>query len=224
MAKPLIEIACFSIEAAEIAQNAGATRIEFCVDKSVGGITPPYELLREARKRIQIPLFVMIRPRAGNFLYNDIEFAEMQNAISFCKEIGIDGVVWGILKEDRTINIVQNQQLIALASPLSCTFHRAFDEIPNKSEALEQLIQMGFQNVLTSGGEGNAVDFLVELKNLVQQAVNRICIMAGGGIRSHNISHIYQQTKVIALHSAAILTGDLPDAVEIRKLIAIKEI
>jgi len=219
MAKPLIEIACFRVEAAQIAQAAGANRVELCVDKSIGGITPPLEMLRIARNLIHIPLFVMIRPRAGNFLYNEEELRQMENTILFCKEIGIDGCVFGMLNEDKTLNIKQNERLIRIAAPLSCTFHRAFDEIPNKSEALEQLIELGFQNILTSAGEGNVVEFLPELADLVRQATNRICIMAGGGIRSGNIVHIYAQTKVNALHSAAILAGDLPDAVEIQKLI-----
>jgi copper homeostasis protein len=223
MANPLIEIACFSLEAAEIAQAAGANRIELCVDKSVGGITPPYEMLQAARKLIHIPLFIMIRPREGNFIYSEQELKEMENAVLFCKKIGIDGLVFGILKEDKTLNIKENERLLRLASPLPCTFHRAFDEIPNKSEAVEQLINLDFQNLLTSGGEGNAMDFLAELKNLVQQAANKICIMAGGGIRSNNISHIYEETKVKALHSAALLTEDLPDAAEIQKLIAFKK-
>lgn len=215
----MIEIACFSLEAARIAQAAGADRIEFCVDKSLGGITPSQQAIEAARKAIEIPLFVMIRPRGGNFTYNEAEFAQMQADIMFCKECGIDGFVFGILQEDNTLNIAQNTCLVQLANPLPCTFHRAFDGIKDKSLALTQVIDCGFQRILTSGGEGNAKDFLPQLAQLMQQAQNRIIIMPGGGIRSHDIATIHTAIQANEYHSAAIETGDLPNEMEIRRLV-----
>ena len=214
-----LEIACFSLEAARIAQAAGASRIEFCAGKSLGGITPPFDLIAAARAEISLPLYVMIRPRGGDFVYNEAELAEMKQAILFCEEIGIEGFVFGILSENKTINIVGNQALVRLAAPLPCTFHRAFDAVLDKKTALEQLIHCGFQCLLTSGGEGNAEDFLPQLAALIQQAQQRIVVMPGGGIRSHNIAHIQQVTQASMFHSAGILQGELPDEGEIRRAI-----
>lgn len=217
----IIEIACFSLEAALIAQAAGASRIEFCIDKPQGGISPDFDLIKAARKAIQIPLYIMIRPRGGNFVYNNAEFQQMKETILGAKEMGIDGFVFGILTNDNTLHIAQNQALVQLAAPLPCTFHRAFDGILNKKTALSQVIDCGFKNLLTAGGEGNAISFLPQLAELVQQAENKLVVMPGGGIRSSNIAQIQAETKAKAIHSAGIITGDLPDAAEIKQLIAL---
>ncbi len=217
----IIEIACFSLEAALIAQAAGANRIEFCIDKSQGGISPSFALMQAVRAAIHIPLYMMIRPRGGDFVYNTTELVQMSAMIVWAKELGINGFVFGILNSDNTINLAENQALVQLAAPLPCTFHRAFDGILDKKIALNQLIDMGFQCLLTAGGEGNALYFLPELSALIKQAQNKIGVMPGGGIRSSNLAQIQAATNAEAYHSAGIITGDLPDAAEIKQLIAL---
>ena len=132
-----IEIACFSLEAALIAQAAGASRIEFCIDKSQGGISPDFALMQAVRAAIHIPLYMMIRPRGGYFVYNNAEFQQMKEMILWAKEMGINGFVFGILNNDNTLNVAQNQTLVQLAAPLPCTFHRAFDGILDKKNSLK---------------------------------------------------------------------------------------
>lgn len=216
-----IEIACFSLEAALIAQAAGASRIEFCIDKSQGGISPDFALMKAVRAVIHIPLYMMIRPRGGNFVYNKMEFEQMKKMILWAKELGINGFVFGILNSDNTLNVAENQALVQLAAPLPCTFHRAFDGILDKKTALNQLIDCGFQCLLTAGGEGNAISFLPELSALIKQAENQLIVMPGGGIRSSNIAQIQAKTNAKAIHSAGIICGDLPDEAEIKQLIAL---
>ena len=201
---PSLEIACFTLESAEIAQKSGADRIELCVEMSIGGTTPSLEMIQNAKAKINIPIYVMIRPRGGNFVYNDTEFEWMQSKIKVVKEMGINGFVFGILDAQNKINKIQNETLVSLAKPLPCTFHRAFDEVSNPFEALEELIVCGFQTILTSGNAKNVTEGVTQLKRLVQKANNRIIIMPGGGLRSSNVKEIYTQTKAIFYHSSAI--------------------
>ena len=124
-----IEIACFNLESAVIAQKAGADRVELCADMSVGGITPTIEIIQQVREHLTIDLYVMIRPRGGNFVYSEAEFEQMKSEIETIKKLDVNGFVFGILKDDNTINIEQNKVLVELVKPFSCTFHRAFDEV-----------------------------------------------------------------------------------------------
>ena len=124
-----IEIACFNLESALIAQKAGADRVELCADMLVGGTTPIIETIQQARKHLTIDLYVMIRTRGGNFVYSGAEFEQMKSEIEAIKKLGVNGFVFGILKDDNTINIEQNKVLVELANPFPCTFHRAFDAI-----------------------------------------------------------------------------------------------
>jgi copper homeostasis protein len=202
-----IEIACFNLESALIAQKAGADRVELCANMSVGGTTPTVEIIQQAREHLTIDLYIMIRPRGGNFVYSDSEFEQMKSEIETIKKLGINGFVFGILKDDNTINIEQNKELVELAKPLSCTFHRAFDEVLDYEKALEEVISCGFSTILTSGTFPNVMEGKEVLKQLVIQANNRIEIMPGGGLRSINISALNEMVNANWYHSSAITDG-----------------
>ncbi len=201
-----IEIACFNLDSVLIAQKAGADRIELCAKMSVGGTTPTIEMIQQARK-LELPLYVMIRPRGGNFVYSDSEFEQMKSEIETIKKLGVNGFVFGILKDDQTIHVEQNRELVALASPLPCSFHRAFDEVLNYQKALEAVISCGFSTLLTSGTFPNVMEGKDVLKQLVVQANNRIEIMPGGGLRSTNIFELNEMVHANWYHSSAITDG-----------------
>ena len=202
-----IEIACFNLESALIAQKAGADRVELCADMLVGGTTPIIETIQQARKHLTIDLYVMIRPRGGNFVCSEAEFEQMKLEIETIKKLGVNGFVFGILKDDNTINIEQNKVLVELVKPFSCTFHRAFDEVLNVEKALEDVISCGFSTILTSGTFPNVMEGKEVLKQLVIQANNRIEIMPGGGLRSTNILELNEMVNANWYHSSAITDG-----------------
>ena len=202
-----LEIACFNLDSALIGQKAGADRVELCADMSVGGTTPTLEMIQQARENLTIDLYVMIRPRGGNFVYSDSEFEQMKSEIETIKKLGVNGFVFGILKDDKTINLEQNKVLVELAKPFPCTFHRAFDAVSNYEKALEDIISCGFSTILTSGTFPNVMEGKEVLKQLVIQANNRIEIMPGGGLRSTNISELNETVKANWYHSSAITDG-----------------
>ena len=202
-----IEIACFNLESALIAQKAGADRVELCADMLVGGTTPIIETIQQARKHLTIDLYVMIRPRGGNFVCSEAEFEQMKLEIETIKKLGVNGFVFGILNKDKTINIEQNKALLELAKPFPCTFHRAFDEVLNVDKALEDVISCKFSTILTSGTFPNVMEGKEVLKQLVNQANNRIKIMPGGGLRSTNISALDEMVNINWFHSSAITDG-----------------
>ena len=202
-----IEIACFNLDSAIIAQNTGADRVELCADMLVGGTTPTIEIIKQAREHLNIDLYIMIRPRGGNFVYSDSEFEQMKSEIEAIKKLGVNGFVFGILKDDNTINIEQNLELVELAKSFPCTFHRAFDEILDYEKALENVISCGFSTLLTSGTFPNVMKGKEVLEQLVIQANNRIEIMPGGGLRSTNISALDEMVNANWYHSSAITDG-----------------
>ncbi|WP_426064908.1 copper homeostasis protein CutC [Flavobacterium sp. DSP2-3-1] len=219
MKKAQLEIACFNLESAIIAQKNGADRVELCASMKEGGITPDYELTKTVRKKIAIDLNVMIRPRGGDFIYSDFEFEQMKSEILTFKKLQVDGFVFGILKEDGNVNELQNAELVALANPLPCTFHRAFDGIKNKLKALESLIECDFKTILTSGQETDVVDGIDVLARLVEKANNRIVIMPGGGLRSSNIELLKEKIKAVFYHSSAIIdVGEIANEEEIQAI------
>ncbi|MFY8188991.1 MAG: copper homeostasis protein CutC [Flavobacterium sp.] len=202
-----LEIACFNIASAVIAQNAGADRVELCADSAVGGTTPSLETVQEAREKLSIDLYVMIRPRGGDFVYSEDEFHEMKRAISTFKKLGVHGFVFGILHENQTIHVQNNKALVDLAKPFPCTFHRAFDEVLEVEQALEDVIACGFSTVLTSGTFPNVMAGKEVLEKLVVQAQNRIEIMPGGGLRSNNVAALDAVVHANWYHSSAIMDG-----------------
>jgi copper homeostasis protein len=215
-----LEIACFNIESAVIAQNAGTDRVELCADSSVGGTTPSLETVLQARDILSIDLYVMIRPRGGNFVYSDDEFLEMKHTISNFKKIGVNGFVFGILNENQTIHVQKNAALVDLAKPFPCTFHRAFDEVLEVENALEDIIDCGFSTVLTSGTFPNVMEGKEVLKKLILQAQNRIEIMPGGGLRSGNITELDGVVRANWYHSSAIVDGS--ETAHSQEIIALK--
>ena len=217
-----LEIACFNLESALIAQQNGADRVELCDEIKLGGITSKLEIIQQAKAQLAIDLFIMIRPRGGDFVYSDAEFQQMKEDIQTIKQLNVDGFVFGILNSDNTVNIPQNSELVQLANPIPCSFHRAFDAVSNPIQAIEEIITCGFQTILTSGNAENVSQGIHQLELLVQKANNRITIMPGGGLRSSNGKEIQQKTKAIYFHSSAITdTSELANPEEIQKLKAI---
>ncbi len=191
-----LEIACFNIESCLIAQKAGANRIEFCNDYESGGITPSFQEIAKVRQLIKIPLHVIIR-----FKNDDVKM--MEEAIWFCKKFKIDGVVFGVIKES-AVDILPCVKLVELASPMKCTFHRYIDKCANMDESIEQLIDIGFHNVLTSGGKENALEGIEIIAKLQQKYGDKINIIPGGGIRPNNVKLIKEKTNCNTFHSSAM--------------------
>lgn len=198
-----VEICVDSVEGALAAQQGGAQRVELCDNLVEGGTTPSSGMIALARQQLMIGLNVIIRPRGGDFCYSDLEFAVMQHDVTQAKALGADGVVIGLLHPDGTVDKERTAILIALARPLTVTFHRAFDMTANAGQALEDLIELGIERVLTSGHEQTAVDGLAQIAALVTQAGDRIIIMPGGGISEENAGMIVQQSGVREIHLSA---------------------
>ena len=199
----ILEICAGSVESAVAARDGGAQRIELCAALEVGGVTPSAGLIAEARKIDGLTLNVIIRPRGGDFLYNEYETACMEQDIRTCKQLGVDGVVIGALTPDGDIDTVLCKRLIAAANGMSITFHRAFDMCRDPKKALEELIAMGCDRVLTSGQAATAEAGIPLLKELVQQAGRRIIIMPGCGVNSNNAAAILSATGATEIHASA---------------------
>lgn len=199
--KYLLEISVETVEAALAAERGGADRIELCADLSVGGVTPSSELISAVRGQLHIPIFTMVRPRAGDFVYSEAEFVVMKNAIASAKKRGMDGVVLGILREDRCVDVQRTRELAELAQPLPATFHRAFDDCVNLPQALENVIQTGAKRILTSGGAKNAFEGASILADLVAAAGDRITVIPGAGINASNIAQVAKATGAREFHS-----------------------
>jgi copper homeostasis protein len=201
-----VEICVESVEDAIAAERGGADRIEFCSDLASEGITPSTELMKTVRDSVHVPIFVIIRPRAGNFCYSNAEFESMQESIREAKLLGMDGVVLGILDREQCIDIERTKLLVELARPLSTTFHHAFDISRNLQESVEgsldALVKTGVDRVLTSGGKASAVDGSKELAQLVKAAGQRIIIMPGGGINSGNVARIIREAEAPEIHTS----------------------
>ena len=195
----LIEICAYSVDDCLVAQRAGAGRIELCAGRAEGGITPSIGLIRQVRAAVLLPVYVMIRPRGGDFIYSESELAVVEADIDAARDAGADGVVLGALLPDGRIDADTTRRLVARARPLAVTFHRAFDLTQNAHDALETLIELGIETVLTSGQQAKAPDALPMLAALATQAAGRIAIMAGSGVTEANVA-ILAQTGVSALH------------------------
>lgn len=198
----LIEIATTDFASTKAAVQGGADRIELCSALSEGGITPSLALIQQCRSSFKLPLFPIIRPRAGDFLYTDEEFAIMLNDVQYCRSMGCDGVVLGLLKSDGHIDEKRTAQLVAAAYPMEVTFHRAFDRCKDPHRAVEQLINLGCQRILTSGQRPVAMEGIALIAELVQLAGERIIIMPGSGVRADNIATIARQTGAVEFHSS----------------------
>lgn len=201
--KSLLEVCANSFRSAQAAQDGGAYRVELCDNLPEGGTTPSYGQILQCKKHLTLKIYPIIRPRGGDFLYTDEEFEIMKHDVQMCKDLGCDGVVFGILNADGTLDIARNQMLIDLAKPMPSAMHRAFDMTPNLAQSLEICIELGFERILTSGAESSALKGAETLATLVQKAQNRISIMPGAGIKPSNIAEIKQITKANEFHASA---------------------
>ena len=199
--EPILEISVENLEAALAAQRGGANRLELCAELNVGGVTPNAELMRSVRGEIQLPIFAMIRPRAGDFVYTEAEIERMQREIELARKAGMDGVVFGLRLKDGSIDLAGTRRLVEFARPLPVTFHRAFDECTDLQQALEDVIATGAARILTSGGASTAVEGLSTLKQLVADAGERITILPGSGINAGNIAEVARGTGAREFHS-----------------------
>ncbi|WP_312328487.1 copper homeostasis protein CutC [Stenotrophomonas sp.] len=202
-ARHVLEIASNSVASALAAQAGGADRVELFDNLGEGGTTPSYASIAVARERLRIPLFVLIRPRPGDFHYDALETELMLRDIANCRQLGCDGVVIGALDADGAVDMPLCRELVAAAGPLGITFHRAFDAARDLPEALEQVVALGCQRVLSSGGQASAGQGSEMLARLVAQAGNRLSVMAGAGITPDNIAAIASATGCRELHASA---------------------
>lgn len=198
-----LEIIAFNIESCKAAQEAGAHRIELCASPGEGGTTPSHAFIKAAREILNIELYVMIRPRGGDFLCSEDEINIMRNDAAFCRQVGCDGIVTGVLNDDGTINRQDNEKILQAAYPLEATFHRAFDRCINPMESIETIMQLGFKRALTSGQQPTAMEGKSLIADLISAKGNDIIIMPGSGINASNILEILQYTAASEFHSSA---------------------
>jgi copper homeostasis protein len=199
-----IEIVVYNIDSAFKAQEGGADRIELCENPGEGGTTPSYGTIELVRQNLSIDVFVMIRPRGGDFLYNSWEFHAMKRDLSQCQRLSVDGLVFGILNADGTIDKKRCKELIDRARPLKVTCHRAFDMARDPFEALEDCIEVGFDRILTSGRELQAIKGAELIAELIKKANGRIAIMPGSGVNENTVEELIKKTQAKEIHLSAI--------------------
>ncbi|MGQ0740133.1 MAG: copper homeostasis protein CutC [Bacteroidota bacterium] len=200
--KYIIEIATSDFATTKSAIEGGADRIELCANLAEGGTTPSYATIRKCREAFPVLLYPIIRPRGGDFLYTKDEFDIMLQDVKVCKQLGCDGVVIGLLNMDGSIDVVRTAELVEAAYPLGVTFHRAFDRCKEPFEAMEQLIEMGCERILTSGQQPTAPDGAALIVQLNKAADERIIIMPGSGVRAENIKMLAEKTGCTEFHSS----------------------
>jgi copper homeostasis protein len=206
--RSLLEVCVESVDRAAAAERGGADRIELCGDLSSAGVTPGAALMRATRKRVHIPIFVLIRPRSGNFVYSDSEFKAMKREIEMAKALGMNGIVAGLLDEAKQIERLRTSELVKLAQPLPFTFHRAFDLCRDLTAALQLVVETGAARILASGGKARVTAGLPALTDLVAKAADRIVIMPGGSIRAANVERILRETGAKEIHSSLRTSRD----------------
>lgn len=202
MSRPIFEVCVDSIDSALAAERGGADRIELCSDLLEGGLTPSYGVLKVARERLRIAVMTMVRPRGGDFCYAEAEFAAMVHDVRMAKDAGANGVVFGILTPDGDVDVERTQRLIEEARPLAVTFHRAFDMTRDPFAALDTLVGLGVDRVLTSGQEPSVLEGLDLIAELFARAGGRIIIVPGGGITDRNIARIRARVPATEMHFA----------------------
>lgn len=210
-----LELCVESVESAIAAEEGGAQRIELCSDLLEGGITPSAGLIQVVRKKVDFGIFVMIRPRGGDFFYTDNEFEVMRQDVLQAKTLGADGVVLGLLDADGRVDIARTSELVELAHPMQVTFHRAFDMSVDMDESLSQIIKAGAHRILTSGGQQSIADGSERVASLVRAARGGIGIMVAGGIRLENIEAVAAQTGATEFHCS--LKTQIESPVQFRK-------
>jgi copper homeostasis protein len=199
----ILEVAANSVASALAAQQGGANRVELCTALELGGLTPSHAQIALAREQLRIPLYVLIRPRAGDFLYTDLECETMQRDIEACVSLGCDGVVLGVLDADARVDSARCRALMAAAGTLGVTFHRAFDLSRDPAQALEDIVALGCERVLTSGAQPSAIEGAALIRALVTQANGRLAVMPGAGITARNIAALAAATGAHEFHASA---------------------
>lgn len=199
----ILEVIAFDFESCKIAERAGANRIELCDNPADGGTTPSYGLIKSARKAVDILLYPIIRPRGGDFIYSEDEFNVMKEDLLVCKNLGCDGVVIGLLNKNGTVDADRTKALVEIAYPMGVTFHRAFDRTKDPFQSMEDLIKCGCERILTSGQRPTALEGIDLIKELINNASNRISIMPGSGLRAVNIKNIAVESGAYEFHSSA---------------------
>jgi copper homeostasis protein len=202
MKVPLFELCVTTIEAARAAESGGADRIELCSQLSVGGVTPSIDLMTQAIAALSIPVYVLIRPRTGNFVFSPAEFGQMKVQIQQAKAAGAAGVAVGVLLPNGRVDVERTRELVALAKPMKITFHRAFDETSDVAEALEDVIRTGVDCLLTSGGEPDVLAGAESIAKLRKLARGRLDVMAGGGLQLTSLVEVLRRTGVSHLHGS----------------------
>lgn len=218
-----IEICCGSIQSAANAKAGGAVRVELCQGLIEGGTTPSPATIEYAVKELGLQVFVLVRPRGGDFCYNELEIKTMEEDVEFCKRAGVAGIVVGFLHPDGSIDTELTRRFVKLAAPLPVTFHRAFDRCPEPLRALEQIIDCGCARILTSGCKPTAMEGADMLKQLVQQANGRIKILAGSGVTPENAAALRKKTGAPEIHGSCKITRPdgawETDAEQVKKLL-----
>ena len=203
-----LEIVVYNIESALKAQEGRADRIELCDNPGEGGTTPSYGTIENVRQNVNLDVFVMIRPRGGDFHYSNYVFHSMKRDIDQCQKLSVDGVVFGILNEDGTIDKKRCTELIKRARPLKVTCHRAFDMTRDPFEALEDCIEAGFDRILTAGQQAQAIKGVDLIAELIKKANGRIAIMPGSGVNENTVEEIVSRTKATEIHFSATAFRD----------------
>jgi copper homeostasis protein len=206
----VLEIVVYNIESALKAQEGRADRIELCDNPGEGGTTPSYGTIENVRQNVNLDVFVMIRPRGGDFHYSSYEFHAMKRDIDQCQKLSVDGVVFGILSEDGRIDKKRCKELIARARPLKVTCHRAFDITRDPFEALEDCIEVGFDRILTAGQQAQALKGVNLIAELIKKANGRIAIMPGSGVNENTVEEIVSKTNTKEIHFSATAFRDSP--------------
>lgn len=210
MSDLVFEVCVDSVESAVAAERGGADRVELCDNLLEGGTTPSGGAVEAARALLSLKLHAMIRPRGGDFCYSPVELDVMRRDVELAKRLGADGVVFGLLTEDAAVDLERTRALVELARPLSVTFHRAFDMTREPFRALEDLVALGVDRVLTSGQEASVVEGLDLVAELVRRAGDRIVVMPGGGLRERNIAKVVAATGARELHVTGFATVESP--------------
>lgn len=195
-----IEIAANSYESALIASKAGADRIELCANLEIGGTTPSPGQIICVKKALQIPVHALIRPRGGDFVYSELELMEIIESIHYCRSMGIEGVVLGFLTPQGEVDTEITKRVLEHTGDMDITFHRAFDMVIHQGKAMETIIDLGFDRILTSGGTQSTPEGIRKIASLVEQAEGRIVIMPGGGINENNIMDFIEYTTASEFH------------------------
>ncbi|HEX2917043.1 MAG TPA: copper homeostasis protein CutC [Edaphobacter sp.] len=202
MRRITFELCAESLQACLAAGEGGADRIELCSALSEDGLTPSHALIKAAVERSGLPVYVLLRPRAGDFVYDDDDFALIRGDLLHARSLGASGFVVGVLHPDWTVDVERTRELVELAAPLESTFHRAFDLTPSLDRALEDVIAAGCRRILTSGGQKDVVTGSANLKKLVERAAGRIVIAAGGGLRIENAAQVARGSGVSDFHGS----------------------